>query len=98
MLQSVVVHNPFCVTDEVSKHRLEMDWLLPTARMNEHWREGRKLLDRSLGPAATTSYRRMMEDNTHMFLGQLLEAPEDFLGHIGLSVWRTHSLCVTSDI
>ncbi|KAN0137798.1 Cytochrome P450 [Lactarius tabidus] len=63
---------------------LEMDWLIPTARVNEHWREGRMLLDRSLGPGATTSYRRMMEDKARLFLGQLLEAPEDFLGHIGL--------------
>ena len=27
-----------------------------------------------------------MEDNTLLFLGQLLETPEDFLNHIGLSV------------
>jgi len=61
-----------------------MDWLLPTSRVGEYWREGRKLLDRSLGPGATAPYRRMMEDTTHMFLGQLLDAPEEFLSHIGL--------------
>jgi cytochrome P450 len=75
-----------------------MGWLLPTARMNEHWREGRRLLDRSLGPGATTSYRRMMEDKARLFLGQLLEAPEDFQGHIGLSVWRVHFVCITVDL
>jgi hypothetical protein len=74
-----------------------MDWLIPTARVNEHWREGRILLDRSLGPGATTSYRRMMEDKVRLFLGQLIEAPEDFLGHIGLSVWRIHFVCITAD-
>jgi hypothetical protein len=71
-----------------SKIRLEMDRLLPTARVGEYWREGRRLLDRSLGASATASYRRMMEDNTRMFLGRLLETPDDFLSHIGLLVWR----------
>ncbi|KAI9448690.1 cytochrome P450 [Lactarius psammicola] len=63
---------------------MELDWLLPTTRMSEYWRGGRRLLDRSLGPGATASYRRMIEDNTRMFLGRLLEAPEDFFDHIGL--------------
>ena len=82
--QSLSATHPTSLTP--SKSRLEMDWLVPTARMNEHWRGARRLLDRGLGPGATASYRRMMEDKTHLFLGQLLEAPEDFLSHIGLSV------------
>lgn len=69
------------------KSRLEFDWLIPTTRESEYWRDGRRLLDRSLGPGTTISYRRMMEDNTHLFLGQLLEAPEDYFNHIRLSVW-----------
>ena len=68
--------------------RLELDWLTQASMMGDYWREGRRLLDRSLGPGATAPYRRMMEDNTHMFLGQLLEAPDDFVSHIGLSVRR----------
>lgn len=36
-----------------------------------------------------------MEDNTHLFLGQLLETPEDFFSHIGLSVWRI-AFCVSN--
>lgn len=75
--------------------RLELDWLVPTSRVGEYWREGRRLLDRSLGPGPTTAYRRMMEDNTHLFLGQLLETPEDFFSHIGLSVWRI-AFCVSN--
>ncbi|KAI9433755.1 cytochrome P450 [Lactarius indigo] len=63
---------------------MEVDWILSIARMGEYWRESRKLLDRSLGASAIAPYRRMMEDNTRMFLGQLLEAPEDFSSHIGL--------------
>ena len=81
----VVVRHPSCVLTS-SKSRLELDWLVPTIRSNEKWREARRLLDRSLGPGTTTSYRRMMEENTRRFLGGLLESPEDFLGHIGLSV------------
>ncbi|KAI9454936.1 cytochrome P450 [Russula earlei] len=57
-------------------------WLLPTSRKNETWREGRKLLDRSLRPGATISYRQMMQENTHRFLAQLLATPRDFRGHI----------------
>ena len=34
----------------------------------------------------------MMEDKVHLFLGQLLEAPEDFFSHIRLSVRRTRFL------
>ena len=63
-----------------------MDWPIPSTRVCEYWREGRRLLDRGLGPGVTTSYRRMMEDKTHLFLGQLLESPDNFLSHIGLSV------------
>ena len=61
-----------------------MDWIVSTARSSEKWRESRRLLDRSLGPGATATYRRMTEDKTRTFLGRLLETPEDFLGHIGL--------------
>ena len=64
--------------------RLEMDWLVSAARMNEHWRGARNLLDRSLGPGVTASYRYMMEEKTRTFLGQLLESPDDFINHIGL--------------
>ena len=70
-----------------------MDWILSVARVGKYWREGRKLLDRSLRPGATASYRRMMEEYTRMFLGQLLEAPDDFRSHIGLSVRHIH-FCV----
>ena len=84
-LHPVVFRHLSCVSDTFEP-RLELDWLLPTSRVGEYWREGRRLLDRSLGPGSTTAYRRMMEDNTHLFLGQLLETPEDFFGHIQLSV------------
>ena len=61
-----------------------MDWIVSTARSSENWRESRRLLDRGLGPGATATYRRMMEEKTCTFLGRLLDSPEDFLGHLGL--------------
>jgi len=54
--------------------------------MGEDWHEGRKLLDRSLRPGATMSYRQMMQDNTLGFLEQLLVTPKEFRHHIELSV------------
>ncbi|KAH9952749.1 cytochrome P450 [Russula dissimulans] len=62
----------------------EMDWLLPNARKGDSWREGRKVLDRSLRPGATISYRQMMQENTYWFLAQLLATPKDFRDHIDL--------------
>jgi hypothetical protein len=50
------------------------------------WRDGRKLLDRSLRPGAIMSYRQMMQENTRGFLAQLLAAPKEFHRHISLSV------------
>lgn len=62
----------------------EMDWMLPNARKGELWHEGRKLLDRSLRPSATMSYRQMMQENTHRFLAQLLATPKNFRNHVEL--------------
>ena len=64
---------------------MEMDWHLALLQHNERWREGRKLIDRSLRPGATSSYRQMIEEKTRGFLGQLLAAPDDFRDHIKLS-------------
>ena len=64
---------------------MEMDWLLPNSRKNEVWREGRKLLDRSLRPGATLLYRQMMQEITRGFLAQLRATPREFRSHIDLS-------------
>ncbi|KAI9454933.1 cytochrome P450 [Russula earlei] len=63
---------------------LGLDWLLPALRKGEVWSEGRKVLDRSLRPAAPISYRRMMEEKTRSFLGQLFVTPTDFRDHVEL--------------
>ena len=60
--------------------------MFPLSRMGKYWREGRKLLDRSLRPGATASHRRFIEEKTHLFLGQLLTTPKAFRVHINLLV------------
>ncbi|KAH8984170.1 cytochrome P450 [Lactarius hatsudake] len=63
---------------------MDVDWLFPFARVGKYWREGRKLLDRSLSPSATASHRRFIEDTTRVFLGQLLATPNAFREHLHL--------------
>ncbi|KAH9971625.1 cytochrome P450 [Russula compacta] len=65
---------------------LGVDWLLPILPKDDVWSDRRKLLDRSLRPAqaASTSYRKIMEEKTRAFLSQLLVNPNDFRSHIGL--------------
>ncbi|KAH9174406.1 cytochrome P450 [Lactarius sanguifluus] len=63
---------------------MDVDWLFPFARVGKYWREGRKLLDRSLRPGATASHRRLIEDTTRVFLGQLLATPNAFREHLHL--------------
>lgn len=65
---------------------MEVDWLFPLARMGKYWRDGRKLLDRSLRPGATAPHRRLIEEKTRVFLGQLLATPTAFREHVDLFV------------
>jgi len=67
-----------------------VDWVFFLARMGKYWREGRKLLDRSLRPGATASHRRLIEEKTRVFLGQLLATPKAFREHIDLLVPLPH--------
>ena len=64
-----------------------MDWFTPNLGINdETWREGRKLLERSLRACATIPYRQMMQEKTRWFLAQLFANPEEFHHHIKLSL------------
>lgn len=63
---------------------MDVEWIFPVAKMGTYWREGRKLLDRSLRPGATASHRCLIEEKTRVFLGQLLSNPKTFLEHIDL--------------
>jgi hypothetical protein len=63
-----------------------VNWTLPGIRKGKPWRDGRKLLDRSLRPGATALHRRLIEEKTHAFLSQLLSTPKHFREHIDLLV------------
>jgi hypothetical protein len=75
--------------------RADMDWPLFMSGMTETWREGRKILDRSLRPGATISYRQMMQEKTRQFLAHLLATPKDLHAHIELSVGLLSSFRMT---
>jgi hypothetical protein len=63
-----------------------MDWLLGGLRKGELWREGRKILDRSLRPGATILYRQTMQENICEYLAWLLATPKEFRSHTSLLV------------
>ena len=54
--------------------------------MNDTWRKGRRLLDRSFRPGGVMTYRRMMQEKTSGFLARLSATPKNFHSHIKLSV------------
>lgn len=60
------------------------EWFHPTTPCSDYWREGRKILDRSLRAGAAAQYRPMQLAKTHDFLYQLLSDPESFHRQIGL--------------
>ncbi|KAH9971777.1 cytochrome P450 [Russula compacta] len=60
------------------------EWFHPTTPYGDYWREGRKLLDRSLRASALAQYRPMQFAKTHDLLYQLLLNPESFHHQIEL--------------
>ena len=69
------------------------EWFHPTTPYGDYWREGRKLLDRSLRASTVVQYRPMQLAKTHDLLSQLLSDPESFQHQIEL--WVTCWLLVT---
>ena len=63
-----------------------MNWPLFMSGRTETWREGRKLVDHGLRPAAVTTYGLMMQEKTCEFLTQLFATPKNFRAHVKLSV------------
>ncbi|KAH9970773.1 cytochrome P450 [Russula compacta] len=60
------------------------EWFLPTAKYGEPWRQGRKVLDRSLGPRATAAYRPVQEVKARVLLTRILASPDEWEAHIEL--------------
>jgi len=59
-------------------------WVLALRKSDERWRLGRRMLDRSLRPAATASYLPMIQARTGVFLSRMLENPHLWEGHLDL--------------
>jgi len=63
---------------------MEWGWLLTSARYGEFWRQGRKVLDRSLRPGAAAAYRPMQESKARLLLTRILKDPKDWEAHVEL--------------
>ncbi|KAI0052386.1 cytochrome P450 [Auriscalpium vulgare] len=58
------------------------NWRLPASQPDDHWRIGRRTLDRTLRPSALVQHRPMLETKAQDFLRQLLSDPNNFEHHI----------------
>ena len=65
---------------------MEWQWVLPSARSGEHWRRGRRLLDRGLRPGAAALHRPMLQTRARVLLSRLLTNPQQWEDHVNLSV------------
>ena len=61
---------------------MNLDWILVFSRLSESFHQARKLLDRSLRPAALASYRPMLETRVHNLLAQVLANPDELGAHL----------------
>jgi len=63
---------------------MEWNWQVPIAGYGEAWRQGLKLLDRSLRPGAAATYRPVQQARVRVFLSRLLAAPDQWRAHLEL--------------
>ncbi|KAI9454926.1 cytochrome P450 [Russula earlei] len=61
---------------------MEWQWVVSSARYAEYWRQSRRLLDRSLRPAAAAVYRPMQQAKTRVLLSDILANPDDWEVHL----------------
>ncbi|KAI0052213.1 cytochrome P450 [Auriscalpium vulgare] len=57
-------------------------WILPTARVGEAWRAGRRMLDRRLRQVAALEYRPMIAMKSLQFIVGLLDQPDNLVSLI----------------
>jgi hypothetical protein len=55
---------------------------MPFQRYTESFRLSRKLLDRSLRPAAIAAYYHLLETNSHNLLTQVFTNPDQLQAHL----------------
>jgi hypothetical protein len=63
---------------------MEWHWQLSFAKYGEAWRQGRRLLDRSLRPGAAATHRPVQEAGVRALLTRLLATPNQWQEHIEL--------------
>ncbi|KAI9431010.1 cytochrome P450 [Lactarius psammicola] len=59
-------------------------WQLQLKRYGEDWRQGRKLLDRSLRPTGAAAYRPTQQARARVLLTRLLATPNQWRDHVEL--------------
>ncbi|KAH9985152.1 cytochrome P450 [Russula vinacea] len=61
---------------------MKWEWIVGFSRNTESWRLARKLLDRSLRPAAIAAYRPLLQKKAHVLLTQVLANPDELEAHL----------------
>jgi hypothetical protein len=61
---------------------MKWEWIMTFQKYTESFRLSRKLLDRSLRPAAIAAYRLLLETNAHNLLTQVFTNPDELEAHL----------------
>jgi hypothetical protein len=61
---------------------MKWEWIVTFQKYTESFRLSRKLLDRSLRPAAITAYRLPLETNAHNLLTQVFINPDELEAYL----------------
>jgi len=61
---------------------MNLEWILVFSRLSESYRQARKLLDRSLRPAALALYHPMIQTRARNLLAQVLANPDELEAHL----------------
>ncbi|KAI0278757.1 cytochrome P450 [Russula aff. rugulosa BPL654] len=65
-----------------SAQMMEWDWIMTFQNYTESFRLSRKLLDRSLRPAAIAAYHLLLETKSHNLLTQVFTDPDQLQAHL----------------
>ena len=60
---------------------MKWEWSLGLSNYTESFRQGRKLLDRSLRPATMATYRPPLQTKAHVLLTHVLANPDELDAH-----------------
>ena len=69
---------------------MEWEWIMAFSKYTESFRQARKLLERSLRPAAVATYRPLLQTKAHVLLTHVLANPDELDTHFHqfvLSLW-----------